>query len=119
MTDEFHAGMIVRMLKDGIRSSPFARWVLRDSLETVAEKEAWEAHEAAVRASIAYWEGMIRKGGPDLRAALDTYAKSMQKDEEDAVMARADAIKAERAAGAYRKAEGVEAAGEQVRAQRA
>ena len=101
MTDEFHAGMIVRMLKDSIRSSPRVKWALRDRVETPAEKEAWEAHEAAVKASIAYWEGMIRKGGLDLRAALDAYAKSMQRDEEDAVIARADAIKAERVASAF------------------
>lgn len=99
MTDEFHARMIVRHLKDSIRSSPFARLCL--GAMTPAEKEAMDARGAVVQAGVKYWENLIHKGGPDLRAALDAYASAMRRDEEDAIIARADALKAERASQSW------------------
>lgn len=102
MSDEFQARMIVRLLKDSIRSSPLVRWALRGERdETPAEKQEMDDHEASVRATIAYWEAMLRKGGPDLRAALDHYNRAMDRDRDDRVIAHADEIKAARASESW------------------
>jgi hypothetical protein len=60
-----------------------------------------DAIDRAMDLMIADWKRRIRKGGPALESALNSYYAALARSDEDDLIERADEIKARRAAEGF------------------